>query len=216
MPHRSTVPEASLDRLALYNCYIGEMLRRGHEQERITSRELAEALQIKEETVRRDLSFLGSVGRPGSGYEMTSLFRALQTFLGLKDDHPILKVGTVEMLRALRVVFPPHAFGVQPVALYSELPDDVGTMVDDVEVRHISELPGLDPALDVSVALVACSPEWVEKTLDLLHQAGVTGVLLLTPVIRIDPPEGMTLTQMRMPCDLKSLACRCKALAERA
>jgi hypothetical protein len=34
--------------------------------------------------------------------------------------------------------------------------------------------------------------------------------LLLTPIIRIRRPEGMNVTQLRMPCDLKSLACRCR------
>jgi len=38
-------------------------------------------------------------------------------------------------------------------------------------------------------------------------------VLLLTPIIRLRKPEGMILTQLRMPCDLKSLACRCQVSA---
>jgi len=50
----------------------------------------------------------------------------------------------------------------------------------------------------------------VQITLDLLAGAGVSGVLLLTPIIRLRKPEGMNVTQLRMPCDLKSLACRCQ------
>jgi len=47
-------------------------------------------------------------------------------------------------------------------------------------------------------------------TIDLLDKAGVSGVLLLTPVIHVDRPEGMKINHVRMPCDIKSLACRCK------
>ena len=40
----------------------------------------------------------------------------------------------------------------------------------------------------------------------------VTGVLLLTPAIKLAKPEGMTISHVRMPCDIKSLACRCQTL----
>lgn len=153
--------------------------------------------------------------RPGAGYDPNELFSSLTGFLGLSDEYPIVKVGTVQMLEALRVVFPAHSFGMRPVAYYSELPDDVSEVVDGIEVLHITELPDLDAGLGATVALVACSPGWVQMTIDLLHRAGITGVLLLTPTIRLDRPEGMHVTHIRIPCDIKSLACRCQMPAIR-
>lgn len=203
------VPEASIYRLSLYHCYLGELLRSG-ETGRITSRHLAKELNVKEETIRRDMSFIGGVGRPGAGYEADTLFKALTDFLGLSDEYPIIKIGSAQMLMALQVVFPAHSYGVRPVAHYSELPEDVGKMIDGIPVQHLTELPNLDRDLGVSVALVACSPGWVQMTIDLLDEAGVEGVLLLTPVIKINRPEGMEISHVRMPCDIKSLACRCQ------
>lgn len=208
MTEPALVPDASVYRLSLYHCYVGEVLRVG-ETDRITSRRLAEELGIKEETVRRDMSFIGGVGRPGAGYDPRELFAALQTFLGLSDEYPIVKVGSAQMLEALSVVFPAQSYGVEPVAYFSELRDDVGTMVHGIPVRHVDEIPDLDRSLGVSVALVACSPACVQGTLDLLARAGISGVLLLTPAIKLKRPEGMTVTHVRMPCDIKSLACRC-------
>ncbi len=205
------VPEASIYRLALYHCFVGEMVRTGVTG-RITSRQIAEDLGIKEETVRRDLSYIGGVGRPGAGYEAGVLFDALTIFLGLHDDYPIVKVGTAQMLSALQVVFPAHAYGVRPAAYYSELPEDVGKVVDDIEIKHITELPKIDPSLGATVALVACSPGWVQVIIDMLYEGGIRGVLLLTPAIRLDKPEGMYINQVRMPCDIKSLACRCQVV----
>lgn len=209
MNNGTEAPDASVYRLSLYHCYLGELLRSGISG-RITSRQLAGELGLKEETLRRDMSFVGNVGRPGAGYDARELFARITEYLGLSEEYPIIKVGTVQMLEALRVVFPAHSFGVEPVALYSELESDAGAAVDGLEVRHVSELPLIDPALGAVVALVACSPEWVQRTIDLLHAGGVTGVLLLTPAIRLVRPEGMQVTQMRMPCDIKSLACRCQ------
>jgi redox-sensing transcriptional repressor len=205
----SKVPEASIYRLSLYHCYLGEAIRTGSTG-KITSRQLAEELGIKEETVRRDMSFIGGVGRPGAGYQSDTLFAALTEFLGLTDDYPIIKVGTAQMLSALRVVFPAHSYGVLPAGYYSELPEDVGKVVDGLEIKHITDLPKLDRALGITVALVACSPGWVQMVIDLLDKAGVTGVLLLTPAIKLNRPEDMQINHVRMPCDIKSLACRCR------
>ena len=36
-----------------------------------------------------------------------------------------------------------------------------------------------------------------------------------SPSIKIDVPDGMELTHVRMPCDIKSLACRCRIPAVR-
>ncbi len=208
------VPDASVYRLSLYHCYLGELVGKGV-QGRVTSRQLAEELDIKEETVRRDISFIGGVGRPGAGYEIRKLFEAITEFLGLSDEYPIVKIGTAEMLSALGVVFPAHSYGVRPVAYYSELPDDTGKVVDGITIKHISEIPDIDRDLDVTVALVACSPGWVQMSIDLLDRAGITGILLLTPTIKLARPEGMTINHVRMPCDIKSLACRCQVLATR-
>ncbi|MDA3937115.1 MAG: hypothetical protein PF636_09755 [Actinomycetota bacterium] len=209
MAQESRVPDASVYRLSLYHCYLGEALRTGG-IDRITSPQLAAELSIKEETVRRDMSFIGGVGRPGAGYEAKSLFQALTDFLGLSDEYPIVKIGSIQMIEALHVVFPAESYGVKPVGYYSEMPEDVGKTIQGIEVRHVTDLPSLDPDLEIRVALVACSPGWVQMTLDLLAKAGVTGVLLLTPAIKLKHPEGMDIHHVRMPCDIKSLACRCQ------
>lgn len=206
---RSHVPDATVNRLALYHCFLGE-LHRAEGVQRLTSARLASELDLKEETVRRDLSFVGSVGRPGQGYQSDALFSALQDYLGLTDEYPIIQVGAAQMLEALGVVFPSEAYGVRPVACFSERPEDAGAVVDGCVVGHIDQIPAFDRELGVSVALVACSPRSVQHVIDLLAQAGVTGVLLLTPAIKIERPDGMEITQVRMPCDLKSIACRCK------
>lgn len=212
MSDERTAPDATLYRLSLYHCFLGELIRMGAPA-RITSRQLADELDIKEETVRRDVSFVGDIGRPGAGYEPDVLYAALTGFLGVSEEYPIVAVGSARMLDALSVVFPVDRFGVRVAAAFSEVPEDAGAVVGGLTIRHLTDIPKLDPALDLHVAFVACSPGWVQITIDLLAAAGITGVLLLTSAIKLNRPEGMIVTQMRMPCDLKSLACRCRTRA---
>lgn len=209
MAEQQYVPDATAYRLSLIHCYLGEVLRVDPDSN-ITSRGLADRLDLREETVRRDISFVGSVGRPGAGYSAHDLFQAIQAFLGLKDQYPVVRIGSAEMLRALEVVFPAEAYGVEPVAYYSENPDDVGGVIHGIAIQHLTEIESLDPALEVTVALIACSPSWVQVAVNLCAKAGLQGILLLTPALTVEKPEGMNISQIRMPCDIKSLACRCK------
>jgi len=202
-------PEATVYRLSLYHCYLGELLR-SDEGGLITSRRLADELGVREESVRRDISFVGEVGRPGAGYDTRRLFDALQVYLGLRDEYPILMVGSAQMIRALGVVFPPDRYGVSAEAYYSELLADEGEIIGGIPVRPLADIVELDPERGAEVALVAVAPEFVQRALDLLHEAGVRGVLLLTPATGLAVPEGMDLHHVRMPCDIKSLACRCR------
>lgn len=210
MAEANHVSDATVYRMALYHCFLGELRRAEPTSGRIRSRQIAQELGIKEETVRRDLSFVGGVGRPGAGYDPEELFHALQDFLGLSDEYPIVRVGTLQMLAALDVVFPAHSYGVLPVAYFSELDSDVGSELNGIKIQPLSELSSLDPELGITVALVACAPAFVQQTIEFLREAGVNGILLLTPSIRLKIPEGMNVTQVRMPCDIKSLACHCK------
>lgn len=209
MADQKPVSEASVYRLSLYHCYFLQVLRTVGESH-ITSGAIAEELGFKEETVRRDLSYVGGVGRPGSGYDVRTLFNAIQAFLGLIDEYPVVAVGTAQMLEALSLVFPAANYGLRVSAYYSEDAGDVGKVIDGIEVHHTSQLPEMDASLGISVALLACTPPKVNESVALLAEAGVKGIFVLTPAIRIERPEGVTITHIRIPCDVKSLACRCR------
>lgn len=205
MSDPASAPEATVLRLSRYHCFMGGLLSSAG-TERVRSREIAEELGVSEETVRRDLSYIDMEGRPGSGYDPAALYEALETFLGLSAHYPFIAIGSRDMLEALTVIFPSEVFGLTPVAYYSDRAEDAGASVHGLEVRPLSEISLLDECLDPTIALVACAPESVPEALELLDGAGIHAVLMLTPMLRPQHPEGMDVTYFRIPCALKSLA----------
>jgi NADH/NAD ratio-sensing transcriptional regulator Rex len=197
--------EPSVLRLSRYHCFLGELMG-VRSSRRVTSRELAEELGLSEETVRHDLKHVDVEGRPGAGYDMGQLYEALQEYLELSESHPIAIVGNADVLRGLLVTFPTRHYGLQPAAYLSERPEDFGVEIDGLKIQNIEQATEVLPALGVSVAMVACSPDAVDGVQDALIAAGVRGVLMLTPVLRPRHPEGMNVTYFRMPCALKALA----------
>lgn len=197
------VPESTVLRLSRYHCFLGELQHSG--SGRITSREIAEDLGLSEETVRHDLSYVPAKGRPGSGYDKHELYDALCECLDLSAAHPFAAIGNQDVLRGLAVTFPAEDFGLSAAVYFSERAEDAGALVGDQPVHPAADIPKVARGLGIRVALVAVAPPAVEETLKLLSQAGVHGVVMLTPVLRPTHPEGMSITYFRMPCALKSL-----------
>jgi NADH/NAD ratio-sensing transcriptional regulator Rex len=191
-------------RLSRYHCLLGE-LRHSAGGGRIRSRELAEELGVAEETVRRDLAYVQVHGRPGSGYDIESLYASIRDFLSLSALHPFVAVGNIDILRGLTVTFPAEEFGLSAAGYFSEREGDVGELVGEKTVHALAEIPKLTARLGVTIALVGTEPSAVQRTLELLAEGGVRGVVMLTPVLRPKHPEGMNITYFRMPCALKSL-----------
>lgn len=198
-------PEASMLRLSRYHCFVGELLRSG-DAGRVTSRIMAEQLGVAEETVRRDLAYVGAEGRPGAGYDPPTLYEALESYLGLSDSYPFVAVGSAAMLEALDTIFPAADFGLCPAGYFSERDADAGVFVHGLEIRPLEEIAAIDPEQGIAVALVACEPGSVQRVLALLDEAGLRAVLMLTPTLRPQHPDGMEVTYFRIPCAMKALA----------
>jgi redox-sensing transcriptional repressor len=205
MAEPARAPEASLLRLSRYHCFVGGLIRSG-DAGRVTSREMAEQLGVAEETIRRDLAYVGAEGRPGAGYDPSTLYDALESYLGLSDSYPFVAVGSAAMLGSLDVIFPAEEFGLRPAGYFSERDEDAGAQIHGLTVRPLDDIRSIDPAAGISVALVACEPGSVQRTLGLLDAAGIRAVLMLTPTLRPQHPAGMEVTYFRIPCAMKALA----------
>lgn len=200
-----TIPDASLYRLSIYHCLITDWLLVG-KREPITSKKLADALGLNDVTVRNDLSYLDKLpGKRGVGYDPVGLHRSISSLLGIENYVAIAVIGSIRVIDGLLSVFNAERFGFVPAAFFSENPEDIGAALNCQEIMPLEKIPEVLPPLGIKVAIVATHPNWVQKALELLAEAGVRGVLNVTPMVAPEVPKGMILHQRRLPCDLKSL-----------
>ena len=83
--------EATVSRLPVYLRILNELVDDG--QNHISSEQLAELAGVNAAKVRKDLSYLGSYGVRGVGYEVPYLVYQIQRELGLNHDWPVVIVG---------------------------------------------------------------------------------------------------------------------------
>ena len=121
----------------------------------VSSEELADLAGVNAAKVRKDLSYLGTYGTRGVGYEVEYLIYQVRRELGLTHDWPVVIVGAGNLGQALAGY---GGFGQRgfPVAGIVDIDDaKVDTVIGGVRVRRLDELAAIVRTQQVSIGVVA-------------------------------------------------------------
>src|SRR5215470_19008027 len=158
------IPEATVARLPLYLRSLLEVA--GDATPTISSERLAELAGVNAAKVRKDLSYLGSYGTRGVGYEVDYLTYQMSRELGLTHDWPVVIVGAGNLGHALANYggFDERGF---PVAAIVDIdPAKVGTKVGAAKVRHLDDLPEIVGALSDVIGIIATPAAGAQEVAD--------------------------------------------------
>ena len=200
---RRRIPDATVERLPAYLRILVSLS--DDDVDHVSSERLAELAGENAAKVRKDLSYLGSYGTRGVGYEVSYLVYQIRRELGLHHDWPVVIVGGGNLGQALagHGGFAERGF---PVAGIVDVdPDKVGTVIGGVRVRHLDELPQIVRSRDVSIGVIATPPAAAPEAAELLVRAGVTSILNFAPVVLAVPP-GVSVRKVDLALELQVLS----------
>src|SRR6187431_322861 len=138
---RRRIPDATVARLPVYLRLLYEVA--AEQTTTISSERLAELAGVNAAKVRKDLSYLGSYGTRGVGYDVEYLLFQMSRELGLTHDWPVAIVGAGNLGSALANYGGFTQRGFPVAALIDADASKVGQIVHGVEIHHIDELPHL-------------------------------------------------------------------------
>ena len=133
---RDRIPEATVARLPVYLRCLVDMSERG--THRVSSDQLADAAGVNSAKVRKDLSYLGSYGTRGVGYDVEYLIYQVRRELGLEQDWAVAIVGVGNLGHALANYRGFGDRGFPVAALVDADARRVGERVAGIDVRHIT------------------------------------------------------------------------------
>src|ERR671918_1206997 len=138
MPNRP-IPDATVGRLPIYLRALLD-LAETHPETKVSSDELARLAGVNAAKVRKDLSYLGSYGTRGVGYDVEYLLYQITRELGLTQDWPTALIGIGNLGRALASYkgFAERGFRIK--AIFDNDDDVVGNEVGGMIVHHLDEL----------------------------------------------------------------------------
>lgn len=185
MPNRS-IPDATVARLPIYLRALLELAEGG--EMTVSSEDLATMAGVNAAKVRKDLSYLGSYGTRGVGYDVEYLLYQITRELGLTQDWHAAIVGIGNLGRALASYKGFSERGFRISALFDVAEDVIGEEVGGLIVRHLDEMKEVVTEDGISIGIVATPPQNAQEVAERLVDAGVKSILNFAPaVVNVSP-----------------------------
>jgi redox-sensing transcriptional repressor len=200
---RRRIPEATVTRLPVYLRSLLEVTGEG--QSTISSERLAEMAGVNAAKVRKDLSYLGSYGTRGVGYDVDYLLFQINRELGLTHDWPVVIVGLGNLGQALANYggFTDRGFPV--AALVDADPAKVGTELGLHTIHHTDDLGILVRERGITIGVIATPAGGAQEVADKLVAAGVTSILNFAPAV-LSVPDGVSVRKVDLALELQILS----------
>lgn len=197
------IPPASLARLTLYLRALNGLL--ADAVERVSSEELADAAGVNSSILRKDLSYLGSYGTRGVGYEVPYLNRQITAALGLTQDWRVAIVGAGNLGRALAGYTGFESRGFEVVALLDADQLVVDSEVGWLRVRHVDDLETVIQRTRTNMVVMAVPAGVAQELCDRIVATGVSSILNFAPVL-LQVPDNVQVRKVDMATELQILA----------
>ncbi|AFS00519.1 redox-sensing transcriptional repressor Rex [Lentilactobacillus buchneri] len=196
------IPRATAKRLPIYYRYLNILHDTG--KQRISSTELAEAVQVDSATIRRDFSYFGALGKRGYGYDVDNLLSFFKTILNQEHLTNVALIGVGNLGHAL-LNFNFHKDGNVRISAAFDTDDKiVNTIEDGVPVYPIEELSHQLHDQQIKVIILTVPSKVAQSIADDAVAGGVKGVLNFTP-IRLQVPEDVLVQNVDLTNELQTL-----------
>jgi len=182
------IPEATVARLPVYLRALLD-LAEGRGETNVSSEELASLAGVNAAKVRKDLSYLGSYGTRGVGYDIEYLLYQITRELGLTQDWPAAIVGVGNLGRALASYKGFSERGFRISALFDVDESVIGSQVGGLAVKHLDELKDVVAAEGITIGIIATPPVSAQEVAERLVDAGIKSILNFAPAVVAVTPD---------------------------
>lgn len=180
------LPEPTIRRLPWYLAYIHMLASK--REETVSSTAISRETGIDASLVAKDLSLLGSKGRPRVGYNVNDLMHELSDLLGFRRRHNALMIGVGQLGGALLADSGLASYGLNIVAGFDVNPAVIGKQISGVPVYGIDTLQERRAGLGAEIAVIAVPVDKAQEAADIAVNAGIKALWNFTPYrIRTSP-----------------------------
>ncbi len=204
---RSAVPGATVQRLPVYLHVLAGLRERGVCT--VSSVDLAAGSGVTSAKLRKDLSYLGSFGRRGVGYDVDYLHSVIAGWLGVQQEMAVVIVGVGNLGHALASYpgFIQRGFAV--AGLIDSDPQLVGQVVQTGQGAVTIEAPDrlTEIAARCQIGIIATPDSVAQSVCDHLITAGVRDILSFASRVLV-VPETVQVRHIDLGAELSVLASR--------
>ena len=202
MKINSNIPPATVKRLPLYLQCLEQIDKATGG---ISSKKIAEIVKVNDAQVRRDLSYLGTLGTRGVGYDVSKLRNQIELELGLVDGWTAIIVGIGNLGSALAHYGGFKERGFKIVGLFDTDPKKIGKQLAGLTVKPLHEMKEICAKYNVAIGIIATPEKVAESIADDLEVCGIKSILNFAPVLLKNKP-GMQIRSVDLSQELQILS----------
>ena len=201
-PMKADIPSATVARLPRYLRCLGDLATMATS---CSSDQLAVVAGGNAAQVRKDLSYIGSHGTRGVGYDIEDLMATIRTVLGMDRRHPVVIVGAGNFGAALTNYRGFHNWGFEIVAVLDIDSNKIGRPIDGLTIESMERLEDIVANKNVEIGIVATPASAAQHAADRLIDAGVKSILNLAPVV-LQTEDDVSIRRVDISTELGILA----------
>lgn len=205
------VPDATIHRLPLYLEKLKLLQAIGVED--VSSRQLAESLDIKASQLRHDFHYFGGFSRPGRPYQVDILVPALEQIIGISVPQPTVIVGAGHLGQALANYQNLELQGFPVIGIFDVNPKLIGLEIRGQPVRDMDELEPVIRNKGVRIAILTVPTANAQAVTDRLVKSGIIGIFNFAPT-DLKVPRGVVVRNERLAVGIMSLSFKVKCIVE--
>ena len=191
----------TLQRLPMYLSYIQGLPEDAPKN--ISATTIAEALQLNDVQVRKDLASVSSSGKPKVGYNVKDLIAELEAFLGYNDIDNAVIVGAGSLGKALLNYSGIKAYGLNIIAAFDLCEEP--TEFQGKTVFPIAQLGSFCRKVNVHIGIITVPASSAQEICDLLVESGIRAIWNFAPV-HLVVPDGILVQNENMASSLALLS----------
>jgi redox-sensing transcriptional repressor len=197
------ISAATIGRLSQYYRTLDRLIEQ--KIQTVSSEEIAAIDGVTSAQVRKDLSFFGSFGRRGLGYNTADLKSNISAILGLNKVWNVALVGIGNIGRALVDYgeFKKQGFIIK--LLFDSDTEKIGKNIHDLTILPFSEAENQLKMADIQIAIVAVPARAAQAVVNTLVQLNIKAILNFAP-ISLKVPPGVLVKNENMSIELESLS----------
>ena len=198
-----SIPQPSLARLPQYHHYLVDLGERG--VTRISCSVIGAELGLIPVQVRKDLQYTGIVGKPKTGYLVSELILAIETFLGWNNINEAFLVGAGNLGTALLGHERFSKFGLRIVAAFDTDPAKAGQWIHEKAVLPLDQLADLAQRMSIHLGIITTPAEGAQTVADEMVKGGIQAIWNFAPV-KLKVPEHIIVHNEDLYSTLASLS----------
>jgi redox-sensing transcriptional repressor len=197
------ISDSTIQRLSKYYRTLSRLIEKGSLT--VSSTEMANLNNITSAQVRKDLSFFGTFGKRGLGYNCEKLKDHIAKILGIQKEWNVALVGFGNIGRALINYQEFKSQGFIIKSIFDSDPEKQNQIFSGIPVNDISQAAKIIKENRIEIVILAIPVAYAQDIVDKFVKYGIKAFLNFAPT-SIKVPNNVLVKNENMSIELEALS----------